>query len=97
MYVFSDAYVLMCPHAPFSNYFYVPRTQMTQLHSLLLLKYLRHRTSNPEGRWQACRLHCPRDIMVYPCPVLDLAHLAIGTDRIASLCLPPDNVYWFLL
>jgi hypothetical protein len=61
--------------------------------SIQHLKYLCHRTSDPEAHWKTCRpFPIPGDIMVYPCPVLDPAHLAVashefGTDRIASSCL----------
>jgi hypothetical protein len=49
---------------------------------LQLLKYLCHRTSDPEARWQTCRPRpMPGDIMVYPCPVLDPTHLAIAGVR----------------
>jgi hypothetical protein len=48
--------------------------------SLQLLKYLCHRTSDPEARCQTClpRRPIPGDIVVYLCPVLDPAHLAIA-------------------
>jgi hypothetical protein len=88
----SHAAPVMCPHAPFSYHSHTPRTQMTQLRSrdtkavhhlwtsFQLLKYPCHRTSDPEVYCQTCGTRClmPGDIVVYPSPVLDPAHLAIA-------------------
>jgi len=44
---------------------------------------------DPEARRQRCRLRpMLGDIMVYPCPVLNPAHLVIATDRVS---FPPDT------
>ena len=77
--------------------------------SLQLLKYLCHRTSDPEPRQQTCKARpMIGDTTVYPCPVFDPAHLIIGRGPrvrvwydcfLASFPNIPSTLlfYWFLL